>query len=232
MLSRSIGARKLLNGNQNSNNLSIGNANSTNINNFYDNVSHKKEEGVDLITFSKKTLLPYEQIKNIHHFDKDHDADVIDNLKKGEYTMNMLYRTKIHPIITHAGKKWNKFGLSKTNTYRLSKRKIFEVRLVPSLSYRDSGSKSLHYVVVGIIDKDSEFMNKLTPKEEEFVNTLYHQKSTLYLNSILNNSNSSADEVIPVAGNLLSGIFTGGRHRRTRKRSKKTSRRRRSTRKH
>jgi len=159
------------------------------------------------------------------------------SLRNGVVTHKMVNRIKLIPNTIHAGSLMNK--LRKTNKYKLSKRMVFKVVLINNDNYANYGSKSNAHALIGIIDKDSEMMNALLPAEVEFVNTIYSMNTTIHLNHIGRNgmtSSSSASGLIPAAGNILSGLLTGGRRMRSRKTAKKpkktASRRRRTARKH
>jgi hypothetical protein len=232
MLTRNTGTRKLIANNMS--NGTISNANSVNIN--INSNMNTAAETIDFPSFIAKTLLPIEKMEI--HLISNNDMN---SLKNGVVTDEMIERIKLKPKIIHAGSFMNK--LRKTNKYKLSKRIIFNVNLIDKESYEDHGSKSNLYGKIGEIYMNSKMMDGLTPTEVKFVNEIYNINQTIPLNVIGSNgsnSGSSMAGVIPAAGNLLSGIATGGRRRRSRKMrkgrktAKKSSRghRMRRTRKH
>jgi hypothetical protein len=229
MLARSSGTRKLMN---NSNRGStISNASSVSMNAIANMNNSIKE--INLSSLIGKTLLPIEKMETY----MIKDANMA-SIQKKELTDSMIQRIKLKPQTLHAGSFMNK--LRKTNKYKLTKKKVYKVCLIDAQNYANFGSKSNAYAVIGIIDKtNGDFMNSLTPSEEEFVNTIYSFDETIPLNVIGNSgSNSSVAGLIPAAGNVLSGLLTGGRRRRSRKYGRKTKKnsrktsRRRTTRKH
>jgi hypothetical protein len=216
MLSRSTGTRKLMN---NSNAAStVSNVSSVNINSAIANVNVKNGPvNINFPSFIAKTLVPVEKME-AHLLKKDDIA----SLKQGIVTNEMIERIKLKPSIVHAGSFMNK--LRKTNKYKMSKRLIFKVCLIDKESYDDFGSKSNLYGKIGEIDRDSEMMNRLSADEVKFVNEIYNINETIPLNIIGNSSSNSGSSIaaaIPAAGNILSGIFTGGRRRLSRKHGKK-----------
>ena len=227
MLTRNTGTRKLIPSNMS--NGTISNASSVNIN-MASNVKNMNDavETIDFPSFIAKTFLPIEKMET--HLIGKNDME---SLKNGVVTDEMIERIKLKPKIIHAGSLMNK--LRKTNKYKLSKRIIFNVNLIDKESYEDRGSKSNLYGKIGEIDMNSEMMNALTPTEVKFVNEIYNINETIPLNMIGSNgshSGSSAAGLIPAAGNLLSGILTGGRRRRSRKMRKGRKTAKKSSRRH